>query len=510
MNNKEILLVVDAVSNEKGIDREVIFGAIEAALATASKKQSEMDIDVRVAIDRETGDYETFRRWEVVPDIDEDGDDGVEFPDRQIRLSEAREQNPDIQVGDYIEERVPSVKFGRIEAQAAKQVIVQKVREAERERIVEAFKDRKGELVMGIVKRLDKGNVILDLGENVEALIPREDMISREAIRPGDRLRGYLKDVRLEPRGPQLFVSRTAPELLIELFKLEVPEVGEGLIEILGAARDPGFRAKIAVKSNDPRIDPVGACVGMRGSRVRAVSNELADERVDIILWDENPAQFVINAMSPAEVVSIVVDEDSHTMDIAVEEEQLSQAIGRGGQNVRLASELTGWNINVMSEQQMQEKSEAEGQAALQLFMEQLDVDEEVANILVQEGFTSIDEVAYVPLEEMLQIEEFDEDMVQELRNRSKDVLLTRALMQEEVLEEAKPADDLLNMEGMDQHLAYVLASRGVVSMEDLAELSVDDLLDIEDVDEKRAGELIMTARAPWFAEESPAEEQQG
>ncbi len=510
MNNKEILLVVDAVSNEKGIDREVIFGAIEAALATASKKQSEMDIDVRVAIDRETGDYETFRRWEVVPDIDEDGDDGVEFPDRQIRLSEAREQNPDIQVGDYIEERVPSVKFGRIEAQAAKQVIVQKVREAERERIVEAFKDRKGELVMGIVKRLDKGNVILDLGENVEALIPREDMISREAIRPGDRLRGYLKDVRLEPRGPQLFVSRTAPELLIELFKLEVPEVGEGLIEILGAARDPGFRAKIAVKSNDPRIDPVGACVGMRGSRVRAVSNELADERVDIILWDENPAQFVINAMSPAEVVSIVVDEDSHTMDIAVEEEQLSQAIGRGGQNVRLASELTGWNINVMSEQQMQEKSEAEGQAALQLFMEQLDVDEEVANILVQEGFTSIDEVAYVPLEEMLQIEEFDEDMVQELRNRSKDVLLTRALMQEEALEESKPADDLLNMEGMDQHLAYVLASRGVVSMEDLAELSVDDLLDIEDVDEKRAGELIMTARAPWFAEESPAEEQQG
>jgi len=510
MNNKEILLVVDAVSNEKGIDREVIFGAIEAALATASKKLIAEDIDVRVAIDRETGDYEAFRRWEVVEDVTEDGEEELEFPDRQIKLSEARKQNPDIQVGDFIEEPMESATFGRIAAQAAKQVIVQKVREAERERIVEAFKDRKGELVMGIVKRLDKGNVILDLGENVEALIPREDMISREAIRPGDRLRGYLKDVRLEPRGPQLFVSRTAPELLVALFQLEVPEVGEGLIEILGAARDPGFRAKIAVKSNDPRIDPVGACVGMRGSRVRAVSNELADERVDIILWDENPAQFVINAMSPAEVVSIVVDEDSHTMDIAVEEDQLSQAIGRGGQNVRLASELTGWNINVMSEQQAQEKSEAEGQAALQLFMEQLDVDEEVANILVQEGFSSIDEVAYVPLEEMLQIEEFDEDMVQELRNRSKDVLLTRALMQEEVLEETKPADDLLNMEGMDQHLAFVLASRGVVTMEDLAELSVDDLLDIEGMDEARAGELIMTARAPWFAEESPADEQQG
>ncbi|MCF6210197.1 MAG: transcription termination factor NusA [Gammaproteobacteria bacterium] len=510
MNNKEILLVVDAVSNEKGIDREVIFGAIEAALATASKKLIPEDIDVRVAIDRDTGDYDTFQRWEVVEDVTEEGDEELELPDRQIKISDARKQNPDIQVGDFIEEPMESAKFGRIAAQAAKQVIVQKVREAERERIVEIFKDRKGELVMGVVKRLDKGNVILDLGENVEALILREDMISREAIRPGDRLRGYLKDVRLEPRGPQLFVSRTAPELLLALFQLEVPEVGEGLIEILGAARDPGFRAKIAVKSNDSRIDPVGACVGMRGSRVRAVSNELADERVDIILWDENPAQFVINAMSPAEVVSIIVDEDSHSMDIAVEEDQLSQAIGRGGQNVRLASELTGWNINVMSEQQAQEKSESEGQAALQLFMEQLDVDEEVANILMQEGFTSIEEVAYVPLEEMLQIEEFDEDMVQELRNRSKDVLLTRALMQEEVLEEAKPDDDLLNMDGMDQHLAYVLASRGVISMEDLAELSVDDLLDIEGLDEVRAGELIMTARAPWFAEESPADEQQG
>ena len=497
MNNKEILLVVDAVSNEKGIEREVIFGAIEAALATASKKLSGEDAEMRVAINRTNGHYDTFRRWEVVAD-----EDGLEFPERQTLLCDAREQNPDIAVGDYIEEPVENTEFGRIAAQAAKQVIVQKVREAERARVVDAYQKRKGELIMGVVKRMDKGNVILDLGDNVEAIILREDMIPREAIRPGDRLRGYLKDVRSEPRGPQLFVSRTAPELLIELFKIEVPEVGEGLIDILGAARDPGFRAKIAVKTNDPRIDPVGACVGMRGSRVRAVSNELADERVDIILWDENPAQFVINAMSPAEVVSIVMDEESNTMDIAVEEEQLSQAIGRGGQNVRLASELTGWEINVMSETQAQEKSEAEGRAAIQLFMDQLDVDEEVASILVQEGFTSIEEIAYVPLDEMLQIEEFDEDMVQELRNRTKDVLLTRALLQEEELEAAQPADDLLNMEGMDKHLAYVLASRGVITMEDLAELSVDDLLDIEGMDEQRAGELILTARAPWFADE--------
>jgi N utilization substance protein A len=498
MNNKEILLVVEAVSNEKGIPREIIFGAIEAALATASKKLSNEDIDVRVAIDRVTGNYDAFRRWQVLDDEDEE----FEFPERQIKLSYALQKNPAVQLGDYIEEQMDAAEFGRIAAQAAKQVIVQKVREAERARVVDAYQSRKGELVMGVVKRIDKGNLILDLGDNVEAMIAREDMIPREAVRPGDRLRGYLKDVRSEARGPQLFISRTAPELLIELFKLEVPEVGEGLIDILGAARDPGSRAKIAVKSNDARIDPVGACVGMRGSRVRAVSNELADERVDIILWDDNPAQFVINAMSPAEVVSIVMDEESNAMDIAVAEDQLSQAIGRGGQNVRLASELTGWTINVMSEEKAAEKGEAEAQAAQQLFMNQLDVDAEVANILVQEGFTSIEEVAYVPLEEMMQIEEFDEDMVNELRNRSKDVLLTRALVQEEVLDEAKPADDLLNMEGMDQHLAFTLASRKVISMEDLAELSVDDLMDIEDMDEERAARLIMTARAPWFADE--------
>jgi len=497
MNNKEILLVVDAVSNEKDIDRDVIFEAIESALATASKKLSNKDIDARVSIDRKTGSYKTYRRWLVIDDEAE-----LEYPEKQIVLSEAKERDPDIQVDGYIEEDMDSVAFGRIAAQTAKQVIVQKVREAERARIVNAYKDRVGELVMGVVKRVEKGSVILDLGDNVEAIIPRDEMIPREAVRPGDRLRGYLREVKSESRGPQLFVSRTAPALLIELFKLEVPEVGEGLIEILGASRDPGARAKIAVKSNDPRIDPVGACVGMRGSRVRAVSNELSDERVDIILWDENPAQFVINAMSPAEVSSIVVDEDANTMIIAVAEDQLSQAIGRGGQNVRLASELTGWELNVMSEQQAAEKSEAEQQELIELFKDQLDVDEEVASILVQEGYTSIEEVAYVPLGEMLSIEEFDQDMVEELRNRAKDVLLTRALAQEEELEVAQPADDLLHMEGMDEHLARILASHGVVTMEDLAEKSVDDLMDIEDIGEERAAQLIMTARAPWFAEE--------
>jgi N utilization substance protein A len=497
MNNKEILLVVDAVSNEKDIDRDVIFEAIESALATASKKLSGKDIDARVSIDRKTGSYQTYRRWLVIDD-----DEELEFPEKQITLSEAKKQDPDIEVGGYIEEDMESVAFGRIAAQTAKQVIVQKVREAERARIVDAYQDRVGELVMGVVKRVEKGSVILDLGENVEAIIQRDEMIPREAVRPGDRLRGYLREVKSESRGPQLFISRTAPELLIELFKLEVPEVGEGLIEILGASRDPGARAKIAVKSNDPRIDPVGACVGMRGSRVRAVSNELSDERVDIILWDENPAQFVINAMSPAEVTSIVVDEDANAMIIAVAEDQLSQAIGRGGQNVRLASELTGWELNVMSEEQAAEKSEAEQQELVELFKAQLDVDEEVASILVQEGYTSIEEVAYVPLVEMLAIEEFDEDIVEELRNRAKDVLLTKALAQEEELEVAQPADDLLQMDGMDDHLARILASHGVITMEDLAEKSVDDLIDIEELSEERAAQLIMTARAPWFAEE--------
>ncbi len=495
--SKEILMVVDAVSNEKGVSKEIIFGAIEAALATATKKAHGGDIDVRVSIDRDTGDYEAFRRWLVVPD-----DAEIEFLDREIRLMDAIDIDPDYKVGDYVEEPLEAVDFGRISAQTAKQVIVQKVREAERAQVVEQYQDRVGELIMGTVKRTDRGNVTLDLGGNVEAMIRREEMIPRESFRPGDRVRGYLKEVRSEQRGPQLFISRTAPELLIELFKLEVPEAGEGLIEIKAAARDPGVRAKIAVKSNDQRIDPVGACVGMRGSRVQAVSNELAGERVDIILWDDNPAQFVINAMSPADVVSIVVDEDKHTMDIAVAEDNLSQAIGRGGQNIRLASELTGWTLNVMTETEAEQKSEEESAEILRGFMEQLDVDEEVASILVSEGFTTIEEVAYVPAAEMEQIEEFDEEIVEELRNRARDVLLTRAIATEEQLHNAEPAQDLLDLEGMDEELARHLAARGIVTQEDLAEQAVDDISDIEGLDETRASELIMAARAPWFAEE--------
>jgi N utilization substance protein A len=492
--SKEILMVVDAVSNEKDVEKPIIFEAIEAALASATRKRHGDDILVRVSIDRNTGDYETFRRWEVVEAYAADEPDA---PLRQITLEAAREDNPDIQLGDFIEEPIESIEFGRIAAQAAKQVIVQKVREAERAKVVEAFRDREGELVTGVVKRIDRGNVFLDLGGNAEAFIGREHMIPKDSVRVGDRLRGYLYEIRSEPRGPQLFISRTMPELLIELFKLEVPEVGEGLIEIRAAARDPGLRAKIAVKAKDSRIDPVGACVGMRGSRVQAVSNELNGERVDIILWNDNPAQFVINAMSPADVVSIVVDEDTHAMDVAVSEENLSQAIGRGGQNVRLASQLTGWELNVMDEAQAAEKTESESRGYMQTFMEQLDVDEDVAAILVQEGFATVDEVAYVPIEEMLTIEEFDEDLVHELRNRAKDVLLTKAIASEEAFK--KPAQDLLDMEGMDEELAYALASKGVVTMEDLAEQSIDDLMEIDDMDEERAGTLIMTARAPWF-----------
>ena len=496
--NKEILYVVDAVSNEKGVDKEIIFEAIEAALATATRKKQGKDIEVRVCIDRQTGDYDTFRRWQIVEEA-EGG--GLEYPLRETTLEAARVEKPDAELGDYIEEQIESVEFGRIAAQTAKQVIVQKVREAERARVVDAFQGKVGELVMGTVKRVERGNVYMDLGDNVEAIIPRDEVIPREAIRPGDRLRGYLKEVRAESRGPQLFVSRTAPEFLVELFKLEVPEVGQGLIEIVSGARDPGSRAKIAVKSLDPRLDPVGACVGMRGSRVQSVSNELAGERVDIILWDDNPAQFVINAMSPAEVVSIVVDEDSKSMDVAVEDDKLSQAIGRGGQNIRMASQLTGWELNIMSTTDMESKSETESRTLVEMFMEQLDVDEEVAVILATEGFSSIEEVAYVPESELLDIDEFDEDIVAELRGRARDSLLTRAISQEEKVEE--PQQDLLEMEGMDKELAYKLAKKQVCTMEDLAELAVDDLLEIDDMTEERASALIMTARAPWFENES-------
>jgi N utilization substance protein A len=501
--NKEILMVVDVVSNEKGVSKDIIFEAIEAAMASATKKRNREDIEARVVIDQKTGDYETFRCWEVL----EDDNEPLEFPTRQIRLTDAREKQSDIEVGQFIEEPMASVEFGRIAAQAAKQVIVQKVREAERAQVLDAYKDRVGEMVGGVVKRVERSGIILDLGNNAEALIQREALIPRESVRPGDRLRAYLKEVKTETRGPQLFLSRTAAELLIELFKIEVPEINEGMIEIINGARDPGARAKIAVKAKDPRIDPIGACVGMRGSRVQAVSNELAGERVDIILWDDNPAQFVINAMAPAEVESILVDEDSHSMDVAVMEENLSQAIGRGGQNVKLASELTGWELNVMSVEQADEKSEVETESLQKMFMEQLDVDEEVAIILAQEGFSSIEEVAYVPEKEFQEIEEFDADLVNELRGRARDVMLTRAIVSEEKLADAKPAEDLLNMEGMDKALAYELAGHGVVTMEDLAEQSVDELMVIEDMDEERAGKLIMTARIPWFEDENDTNE---
>jgi N utilization substance protein A len=507
--NKEILTVVDVVSNEKSVSKDIIFEALEAALASATKKRYSDEIDVRVAIDRETGDHEAFRRWEIVDkiafaaeiEVDDLNNVILEYAERQIWLTDAQLSNPDYVAGDYVEEPLEAAEFGRIAAQTAKQVIVQKVREAERAQVVEAFQDRIGELVMGVVKRVERGNIFIDLGGNAEAAVLKEHVIPRELARPGDRVRGYLYDVRSEKRGPQLFVSRTSKELLIELFKLEVPEIGEGLIDILGAARDPGLRAKIAVRSEDSRIDPVGACVGMRGSRVQAVSNELGGERVDIILWDENPAQFVINAMSPAEVVSILVDEDAGSMDVAVVEDQLSQAIGRNGQNVRLASQLTGWELNVMNESDAESKSEEETQKNQKIFMDLLDVDEEIAVILVQEGFTSIEEVAYVPEQEMLDVEEFDDQLVGELRQRAKDLLLTRAIASEERLGDARPAEDLLSMEGMDEDLAYKCAAAGIITMEDLAEQAVDDLLEVEEMDAERAGALIMTARAPWFEE---------
>ena len=493
--NKEILMVVDAVSNEKGVDKEVIFEALEAALASATRKKFGEEWDVRVAIDRRSGDYDTFRRWKVFTDDSTE----LEAPERELRLEDAHDMDANAQPGDFVEQPMESVGFGRIAAQQAKQVIVQKVREAERAQVVGAYQDRVGQLVSGVVKRVDRNGIYVDLGSNAEGFVPRTDMIPREQVKPQDRIKAFLKEVRSEPRGPQLFLTRTAPEFLIELFKLEVPEVGQGLIQILGAARDPGVRAKIAVRSSDPRIDPVGACVGMRGSRVQAVSNEIAGERVDIIPYDQNTAQFVINAMSPAEVMSIVVDEDKHSIDIAVAEEKLSQAIGRGGQNIRLASQLTGWDLNVMTESDAEAKSESEARELVQTFMKQLDVDEDVATILVQEGFSTIEEVAYVPQGELMAIQEFDEDMVKELRNRARDVLLTQAIASEETLDESMPADDLLLLEGMSPDLALALARRGVRTREDLAEQSVDDLADIEGLAADEAGRLIMTARAPWF-----------
>jgi N utilization substance protein A len=495
--SKEILLVVDSVSNEKGVPKEVIIDALEVALATATKKRYEEDVDLRVSIDVTSGEYSTFRRWRVIGDNDE-----MEFPAALLHITDAEEKDETLQVGDYYEIPVESVEFGRIAAQTAKQVIVQKVREAERAQVVEAYLSRVGELVNGQVKKVTRDAVIVDLGNNAEAVLPREDWIPRETFRVGDRLRALLKEIRPEARGPQLALSRISPVMLIELFKIEVPEIADGVIEILGAARDAGSRAKIAVKTNDGRIDPIGACVGMRGSRVQAVSGELGNERIDIVLWDDNVAQLAINAMSPAEVVSIVVDEETRSMDIAVSADNLAQAIGRGGQNVKLASELVGWELNIMTEEQAAEKHDEEAGTVMETFMAQLDVDEDVAVVLVEEGFSTLEEIAYVPIEEMIAIEGFDEDIVEELRTRAKSALTLIELANEEELGSVEPAADLLEMEGMDKRLAYVLAKAGIVTMEDLAEQAVDDLLDIEGMEEARAGELIMTARAPWFAEE--------
>ncbi|MCB1692536.1 MAG: transcription termination/antitermination protein NusA [Pseudomonadales bacterium] len=500
--SKEILLVVESVSNEKGVSEDIIFEALELALATATKKRYGDEVDIRVAIDKHTGEYDTYRRWLVVDSMDE-----IEFPETVMTLDEAHEKNPALAVGDYYEVPVESVEFGRIAAQTAKQVIVQKVREAERAQVVEAYRPRVGELVSGQVKKVTREAVIVDLGNNAEAILPREEWIPRETFRVGDRLRALLKEVRPEARGPQLALSRTTPAMLIELFKIEVPEIADGIIEILAAARDPGSRAKIAVKTNDGRIDPVGACVGMRGSRVQAVSGELGNERIDIIPWDDNVAQLAINAMSPADVASIVVDEETRSMDIAVDEDNLAQAIGRGGQNVKLASELTGWELNIMTEEEAAQKHEQEAGSIIERFMGQLDVDEDVAIVLVEEGFTTLEEIAYVPIEEMIAIEGFDEEIVEELRNRARSALTTMELASEEALDKVEPAPDLLNMDGMDTRLAYQLASLGIVTMEDLAEQAVDDLLEIEDLDEQRAGELIMTARAPWFEAEDQADE---
>ncbi|MGY0559583.1 transcription termination factor NusA [Luteimonas sp. A277] len=496
--SKELLMVIDAVASEKGVPESVILEAIEAALATAAKKRfPEQDVLTRVSVDPKDGSYETFRRWEVVAD-----DEVMESPDRQLRLMDALDEAEGVEVGDYIEEQVENAEFGRIAAQAAKQVIVQRVREAERAQVVDAWKDRVGELVTGVVKRVERGNVFVDLGGNAEAFIPKDKAIPRDVVRAGDRIRGYLYDVRSEPRGPQLFISRAAPEFMIELFKLEVPEVGQGLVEIKACARDPGDRAKIAVIAYDNRTDPIGACIGMRGSRVQAVSNELNGERVDIVLWSDNPPQFVINAMAPAEVQSIVVDEDKHSMDLAVAEELLAKAIGKGGQNVRLASRLTGWQLNVMTQDQVVAKSEAEQTVARELFQEKLEVDEEIAGILVAEGFGTVEEIAYVPVGELLAIEGFDEDIVEELRARARESLLNDALAFEAELSENGPSEELLALEGMEEAVAYGLASHGVRTVEDLSELGTDELLDfgVEGLDEERAGALILSARADEIA----------
>lgn len=491
--SRDLLLLVDALAREKNVDRDIVFSALESALASATKKRINEDADVRVTINRDTGDYESFRRWLVLPDEE------VENDDQQMGLIDARDELADVQVGDYVEESLEPIDFGRIGAQAAKQVILQKIRDAEREQILADFLDRKEHLVTGTIKRIERGNAIVEAGR-IEAVLPRDQMIPKENLRVGDRVRAFLLKVDRQARGPQLILSRTAPEFIIRLFALEVPEIDDGLLEIRSAARDPGVRAKIAVKSNDPRVDPIGTCVGMRGSRVQAVTNELAGERVDIILWSQDPAQFVVGALAPAEVTSIVVDEDAHSMDVVVDEDNLAIAIGRAGQNVRLASELTGWTINLMTVEESQKKSAEEQTTIRDLFMSRLDVDEEVADILIEEGFSTLEEVAYVPLAEMLEIEAFDEDTVNELRNRARNVLLTEAIVDEEQLENV--SEDLLNLDGMDKPLAARLARANIRSRDDLADLAVDELVEISEIDQERAKHLITVARAHWFEQQ--------
>lgn len=494
--NKEILAVVEAVSNEKSLPRETIFDALESALATATKKKYEQEVDVRVYIDRKSGDFDTFRRWLVVEEVTQ--------PTREMTLEAARYDEPSLNSGDYVEDQIESVTFDRITTQTAKQVIVQKVREAERAQVVEKFREQEGAIISGVVKKVNRDNITMDLGHNAEAVIVREDMLPRENFRPGDRIRGVLYAVRPEARGAQLFVSRARAEMLIELFRIEVPEIGEEVIEIKAAARDPGSRAKIAVKTNDKRIDPIGACVGMRGARVLAVSSELGGERIDIVLWDDNPAQFVINAMAPADVASIVVDEDNHTMDIAVEEGNLAQAIGRSGQNVRLASQLSGWELNVMTVEALQTKHQAEVHAAIDVFVRHLDIDEEFATALVEEGFSTLEELAWVPIDEILQIDGLDEATVEALRERAKNALTTLALAKDESFIDSKPADDLLNLQGLERPMAFKMAAKGVCTLEELAEQGIDDLTDIEGLSAKRAGELIMAARnLCWFGDDA-------
>src|SRR6266850_1354128 len=488
--SRELLMLVDALAREKNVEKDIVFGALELALASATKKRFKDDVDVRVEIDRETGEYKSFRRWQIVADNDH------EIPAQQIALTDAHERDPNLQINDFVEEPLEPVEFGRIGAQTAKQVILQKIRDAEREQILNDFLQRKEFIVTGAIKRMERGNAIIESGR-IEAALPKDQMIPKENLRIGDRVRAFLLKVDRNNRGPQLILSRTVPEFLIKLFEMEVPEIEEGLLEIKSAARDPGSRAKIAVHSNDKRIDPIGTCVGMRGSRVQAVTSELAGERVDIVLWNPDPAQFVINALAPAEVSKITVDEESHSMDVVVDEENLAQAIGRNGQNVRLASELSGWELNIMTEEASQKKNEEESATIRKLFMERLDVDEEVAGILIQEGFSTLEEVAYVPINELLEIEAFDEDTVNELRTRARNALLVAAIANEEKVEGIDP--ELLKLEGMDTQLAAKLAEAGIKTRDDLADLAVNELSEMTSLDEERAKKLIMAARAHWF-----------